>query len=314
MADLNGPDRDRAQVMLIAAFVLAVSFIAVAVMLNSVIYTENLATRGEDARGSDGIAYRADMISGTERVIEYVNMNQTGTGDYGSDLRPDLNTSVGSMHTGTATIAAVDGIRTNVSVETTTEGRLIGQFNDTEDSRDFTHFTEGRDWELADNIQGARAFEIDINDSNELNDGSGDPFKIRIDDGGSQWEVEIYNDTSTEPVTLEYGSETCEIGGPDPEIDVIAGTVDGEACPNYEFADGVSTPYSIEFFNAHEIRGNFSVVVNSTSANSNLDDDRDSGVPFKDDAIYAATIRILHESADHFYETNAKVIPGENDA
>jgi len=314
MADLNWPrsDRsdDRAQIMLVAGFVLAVTFIALAVMLNSVIYTENLATRGEDAHGSEAIAYRADAVAGTEQLIEYVNENQTE--ESFDNHVANLTTAIDSMDNGSAPILATGGDRTKVSLMSVTQGTWIGQFNAL---RDFTSDSGAIDWVLDNDIQGTRSFEINVTDSDELDTTS--PFTIRLASvsGADVWTVQIYNQSGTAATTLDVvGGPTCDIGGLNPEINVNAGTVGGESCDGYEFADGISKPYLIEFQNAHNIQGNFSLVINSTNPNS-IYYSSDKDTPFADDeAIYAATIHVLHESADHIYATDARAIPGENDA
>jgi len=321
VADLNGRRTsrggERAQIMLVAAFVLAVTFIALAVMLNSVIYTENLATRGEDAHGSEAIAYRADMAAGTERLIEHVNENQTG--ESYDDHVANLTTSIAAMDNGTAPIVATGGTRTKVSVMSVTRGTRIGQFNT---SRNFTDVGATTDWELANSIEGTRAFRINITDSSQLVEedlisflgGSLDPFTVRVDDGTDDWAVRIYEDDTTTDVIVDVeGGGEC-VAGSDPEIDLTAGTINGEPCGPLSFGDGVSTPYSLRYEQADQIQGNFSLVVDSTSfTSSHYSTDEDT--PFADDgAIYAATIYVLHESADHVYATDAEAIPGENDA
>ena len=291
--------------MLVAAFVLAVTFIALAVMLNSVIYTENLATRGEDAHGSEAIAYRADAVSGTEDLVEYANDNRTTF----TDRKADLEASIASLDNGTAPIIATGGIRTRAALMRVTQGTHIGQFNA---SRDFTSDNDLGVWPLDDDVRGTRSFEINVTDSNRLDTTA--PFTIRVFEGTDQWVLRIYNQSGTAATTLDVlGGPTCDIGGLDPEIDVVAGTVDGEACSGYEFADGVPEPYTIQFENARNIQGNFSLVVNATNPNT-LFYSADEDTPFADnEAIYAATIHVLHESADHVYATDARAIPGEND-
>jgi hypothetical protein len=54
---------------------LAVAFVGLALVLNSVIYTENLATRSEAAKASDAAKVHIDMVNGTERIISYTNEN-----------------------------------------------------------------------------------------------------------------------------------------------------------------------------------------------------------------------------------------------
>ena len=49
MADLKG---ERGQILLIAAFALAVIFIALGLVVNGAIFTENLASQGDASGGS----------------------------------------------------------------------------------------------------------------------------------------------------------------------------------------------------------------------------------------------------------------------
>lgn len=280
--------------MLVTALVLAVSFLAVAVLLNGVIYSENLATRGEDARGSEAISYRADVLEGAEQLVEYANRNNTDTDDY-DDPRQDFRDSLDSMNNATAPVQAIDGLRTDVSVVSMINGtRIVSNA-----SEDFTNEDGDSNWTLASGVQGTRAFRINVTDLD-----SSDPFTVRVNDTNStdEWTVEIYENGTI----VDHETETCTTGA-DPDIDLTAGTVDGQPCDALTFADGVSTPYAIEFENADEIEGNFALVVNSTT-----DDDPDS--PFAHAAVYAATIHVVHESPDHVYETDIRVAPGENDA
>lgn len=308
MADL----RERGQIMLIAAFGLAVAFLAVAVMLNSVIYTENLATRGEDARGSEAIQFRADAVAGTEKLIEHANGNQTALWNI-SDISDELNSSVRSMSNGTAPIQAMDGLATQITLESMTEGRTIGQYNA---SRNFSSASGASNWDLTDNdINGTRSFRINVTRSSELAEASdSDPFTIEVDNGSSVWEVQIYReDASTNTTVNVIGAGKCT-SGENPEIGLTAGTIDGQRCEALQFGAGVSPPYDIEFENAGNIQGNFSLVVNATSPD-NLDTryDPNEDSPFAVEAVYAATIHVYHESASHIYETDARAVPGESD-
>ncbi|QSG11368.1 putative pilin/flagellin [Halapricum desulfuricans] len=295
--------------MLIAGFVLAVAFLAVAVMLNAVIYSENLATRDEDARGAEAIAYRADMVDGAEQLIEYANANRSTF----ANRTGEFNESVRAMYNSTALLQSTDGIATDLAVTGVTRGTFIGQFNA---SRTFTNDQELSSWTLVNNTYGTRAFRINITDQDALEDGAGNGFTVHVN-GSATWSAEIYDDGGNTTVDVD-GAGSCTVGST-PEIDLTAGTVDGSPCEALAFGEDVSAPYSIEFENADAIAGNYSLVVNSTEYEddnydgTNYHNDRDS--PFVDDeAIYAATLRLRHESPDHVYATDATVVPGENDA
>lgn len=54
MAALNRPKTDRGQLMLATGLTIAAVLVALIVLLNTVIYTENLATRAAPTRSSTG--------------------------------------------------------------------------------------------------------------------------------------------------------------------------------------------------------------------------------------------------------------------
>ena len=323
MADLTGRSGegghrrlpDRGQIMLIAGFVLATAFIALALILNSVIFTENLATRDTEARGSEAIAYQNDAVDGVETLVEFANRNfSVGSGVF-SDIEDDFNTSVRSMNNGTARLQAGDGERTAITLQSTIEGRRLGQMNDSD--RDFTAVDGSTDWDLATNVESTRAFRINVTDTDALLDtGLSDPFTVKVVNGPNEWEVEITKPSLTDTRLNVVGGGDCD-GGVDPEMDLLAGTFDGERCGALEdspFGDGVPASYTLRFENANQVAGNFSVVVNSTDpANSDAEYDSDTGTPFAAVAIYSATVHVTHESADIVYETDARAIPGESD-
>lgn len=315
MADLRRDDRG--QVLLIVAFLLAAAFVALALVLNSVIYTENIATRSEEARGTDAIFYKADMTDGAEDLIYTENRNDTS--DF-SAIDANFRRTVRSMQNRSAILHSMDGVFTATTVLSTTEGRRIGQFNA---SRNFTADSGLEDWDLATDVEGTRSFWINITNSNELETesnidfllGSNLPFNVTVSDGTDVWAVRIYQDASVVPsetVVDVHDAGECRTGE-DPVINLTAGTVDGETCSALDFGDGVSTPYTISFENAQKIQGNFSMVVETTTPTLDSRYDTDTRTPFVFDAIYSSTIDVTYQSADLLYETEATVIPGESD-
>jgi len=304
MADLGGDNRrpsgnnSRGQVMLIAAFVLAVSFLAVAVMLNAVIYSENLATRGEDARGSEAIAYRADIADGAGQLLEYANENETTFGNrteaFNRTLRP--------MYNDTARVQAIDGIATDLSVRSISEGTLVAQRDPT---RDFTNATGSEQWVLAEDAAGTRAFRINVTDQSALASSTGDAFTVNVSDGSDEWSVSIYGNNTTTTTIEINGSSTCTVGST-PSIDMTGGKINGEPCESLVFASGVAGDYDIKFDNADAIVGTVSLVANTT--------DYDPDGPHVEAVIYSATLHLRHASADHVYATDVRVAPGESDA
>ncbi|MCL7418278.1 MAG: hypothetical protein M8354_10625, partial [Halalkalicoccus sp.] len=73
MAPLNRPEPDRGQLILVTGVTIAVILVALVVLLNTVIYTENLATRGIDSGADDALEYRATVVGSVGELIEYEN-------------------------------------------------------------------------------------------------------------------------------------------------------------------------------------------------------------------------------------------------
>ena len=317
MANLR--DRDRAQVMLIAAFLLAASFVALALVLNSVIYTENIATRSEEARGSEAIFYKSDVVGGAEDIIEYENRNDTAS--Y-AVIEENYRRALRSMNNRTAIQHSVDGVLARTELDSVTEGRRIGQFNASD--RNFTAHDGSEDWDLATNVQHTRAFSINVTDSDALQeesildfDGSDAPFNITVSDGTDIWAVRIYQDdsvfTDATIVDIKGGGECT--ADPEPVIDISAGTIDGDDCADLNFGQGVTAPYTVRYEDAQMMAGNFSLVVESTSVDNSLSRyDSGTDTPFAFPAVYSSTLQVTYKSTSLLYETDATVVPGESDA
>jgi len=308
MADLSGDnrhlsgERSRGQVMLIAGFVLAVSFLAVAVMLNAVIYSENLATRGEDARGSEAIAYKADIVDGSGQLLEYANDNETTF----VDRTAAFNRTLRSMYNDTARIQAVGGIATDLSVRSVSEGTRVAQQDPT---RNFTNATGSEQWVVTEDTAGTRAFQISVTDQSALANSAGNAFTVTVSNGTDDWAVSIYGNSTNTTVAVN-GSGACTVG-PTPSIDVTGGSINGKTCEPLVFASGVAGDYDIKFEEADAIVGTVSLVANTTDYNP---DNYDSSSPRVASVMYSATLSLRHESADHVYATDVRVAPGETDA
>jgi len=96
VAHLN--DDDRGQIILIAALALAVTFIGLALVVNSAIYTQNLASRGEVAGSNDALEMRAmvetNVGQGVTAANRYNHSSQTA-------LETGLRESMGTVSTQT---------------------------------------------------------------------------------------------------------------------------------------------------------------------------------------------------------------------
>lgn len=154
--------RDRGQMILMTGIVLAVLFVALALLVNATIYTDNVATRGGDP-ASEALEYQSGVVASVTELVERENA--------ASD---DFDTIEGNVSNGTERIDDVHrqyhlrrGAGTNTSINSTREGRLIRQEN----------VTGFADWTAE--ASAANGFVFDLNTS-AMSEGDGS-FLIDLD-------------------------------------------------------------------------------------------------------------------------------------
>jgi hypothetical protein len=317
VADLRGDDR--AQVLLVAGFVLAASFVALTLVLNSVIYTENLATRGSDAGGGEAIAYRNDIVDGLEGVVESVNRN----GSSRTAIRDDLSRAVVSTGRRAEQFQVLRGISANATLASINWGTRIGQNRTTGNFSNATTPSSAdvaSDWTVATGVDGTRSARINVTDSAELALESNDPLQLQVTDG-TPWTLRLFKNNSAGTTTaIEVDppsgpSRVCS-AGQDPTIGLTAGTFNGTDCPALEYGEDVSKPYTIAVENGRQFQGTYSLVVDEVIDSADIEYDNYGtapDVPFALPAVYEATAHVEYQSTSLSYATDARVRPGESD-
>ena len=107
MADMSASTRDRGQMILVGAFALSMTFVALALLLNSAVYTENLASRSIDAGASEAIEFREEARAATVGILEYLANDGSGT----------FEENLAAWTSQTAKSYAANGISVSVLVE-----------------------------------------------------------------------------------------------------------------------------------------------------------------------------------------------------
>lgn len=340
MAHLSGDDRG--QILLVAAFALAVIFVAMALIVNSAIFTENLASRGETSGSEGALSMRADVSASVGDGIEAANRNNNSTE---GDLTDAVQASVENISLQTGRQSARSGRVVDVAYESDRPGARIYRA----DNANFTNAAGEEAYRLVGNVSrvddanGTRAFVIETSTLSASSNSSA--FEIRAQDsdvaGGNRnsWRARIWDagsDTVHVRTLVNDGGSTavedCEVTKDSPgtgiTIDITGGTIDGEGCDalatsstgeNFHFGAGTDvTPgsstgsYNISVANADQIEGNFSAVVYEGPTALDLLPDSPDG-PDSSVALYDATVRYTHYTTDLRYETDVRVAPGEPD-
>lgn len=284
MAEVN----DRGQLLLIAGILLAVVFVALALLVNAAIYTDNVATRGGDSAG-EAIEYQAGVVETVGELLDAENANETH--ENRDDIRDSIKRGTESIDNITARNnlrrGATTRVRTDsISEANTTDGVWIRQ----PDSEKIGNWT-------IDDATGVRAFEIKF----ESDSIGGDPFNITL---GST-ELFIYENDSDDVVVAQNSTDNviCSSdGGGTVRFDVTEGRFDGKPC-----RFGWSTVDEVGLQNNGSVNGSYDTIVESSDA---------SGLPAgiqTTDVIYSVDLGLEIRTPELRYETTVRVAPGEPD-
>jgi hypothetical protein len=307
----------RGQILLVTGFALAVVFVGLALVFNSVIYTENLATRSESTTTSDPVIHKQSLEAGTERIIEYVNeYNATNASGY-DPVAKNVTWAFENMTAVMIDQQLEDGQVVDDSIRDFENGTLVQQTNA---SRNFTSATNATNWTpINGSANGVRGMEFNVTEIH-----SGTAFNVTAEDGdGDEWEMKV---RSGDAIQVETPSGTTTECGPPSgatpfRINVSAGTVaDGsggtESCSELSF-EGLGTVEAVEFNHSDNANGSYSFIVNKTRSNvdtSGVDYGPNSRFPRIDPAIWGVTVEVDYESDVLEYVTDFRVVPGEADA
>lgn len=311
MAHLRGDKRG--QLLLVAGLALALVFIGLALVVNSAIFTENLASRGE-VGGSDGaLTARAVTESNAGYALERAN--------YYNDNAPDsvnaFNRSLRNISTQTEYLSATSGTLVNVTYADHRSGKRINGSIDRADD----------DYTVVDNVgraPGANGTRGLVFNSSGLPGGSS-PLVVKANDtsfdgNNRSWRTKIWeNGGDVQIQTLRNGTtpsenrtEHCSVpAAAENRIEVTAGLVNDQPCDalrrnasgaNFWFANGVlasGTDYAVHFENTNGVSGEFEVVVYDGGSSN---------------AIYDADVRFVYDGPEVRYNATVRVAPGEPDA
>ena len=296
-------DRDRGQLLLVAGLGLALAFVVLALVLNAVVFTENLATRNHG---------ETDDVVGHERAVEASVgglLVQTNTYDdaSASSLRSALEAGVGTWDANASLLSASSGTITAASVKSVENGTRIVQ----SDERNFSNDSGANNWTAATDVNETRRFEAVVTPT------GGDPLTFTFSDGTVSWRVRISQNASNTDVDV-YNESGDVLADTYVESDTVApdvteGTVNGTRVPGWTFAENVSAPYNISVKNGGNATGTYGFVVDVSNAEDGVPDgtyaNRSSGSPAAVPALYSATVAVTVRDARVTYETNVSVAP-----
>ncbi|WP_280585545.1 hypothetical protein [Halorubrum sp. Boch-26] len=307
-------DADRGQLLLISGLVVAVSLVALVVLLNASIYSENVATRGVEAADGEALEVRAAAVEETGKLIDGTNRNRPG----------DHDAAVTAVENGTADLDAYlarayadRGGVTNVSLVPSSIRRgsyVTGSLtaNGTGDSNAT----------LAAGAARTRGFVVEVDpDSLASTDAAGaasGAFRIEFGDTTNETrEVYVYENATDGDVTVavgENGSDPTVVcstpSGDRVGVDLTGERVGDERCP------GLWAASAGELAGPHDVSMERTDAANGTAVLTALPDSGDavgsdhSATP----AVYDTEIDFSYRTAELRFDTAIRVAPGEPDA
>jgi hypothetical protein len=303
--------RDRGQLILVTGLAVAVTLVALVLLLNTVIYTQNLATRGTGIEGGEAVGFRGEVVEGVGDVLDAENRREY---DEAGKVQDNVTAGVSRYDALVSRYYAESATVADVEDEgmALTNGSLVHQTNA---SRNFTNANgDASDWTLVSDAgdggsPGVRNATFTVSGEN-LSDSRSSAFSVRVGDGSDQWDVYLYDSTGTDAVTVavQNGSEStphdvCSVSGPEATVDISAGTINGSACPELVWATGVNGIYSL------------TVATPTGSATdvetTNLAGPGEGASPRWAHAVYATEFDVHFQTTDLEFHTRLRVAPGE---
>lgn len=323
MADVNAlaarpRGGDRGQLILIGGIVVAFALVALVVLLNTVLFTEIIATKGigpEIDRAHDHAAIAGDagaaIVAGENAPAAghttWTQVNESVT--QGIDRVSDIvqNRSLRRF-----------GGYSNVSVGSTRRGAVLIQ----NDTRAFTSSGGAPTFILAETT-GIRDFTTRVDAAGTANPASSeDRFTVTITgNGGNSWHARVYApDSSTIKLTTSGGT-TCTQSAAT-TINWTEGTF-GDC--QFQFAGGsesdLTSPFQVSYENGDNASGTYRLVVSDHESADDDDDDTVRTENFNDPSgtesprwypgIYSLVVEATYAEGKTTYETNVRVAPDE---
>lgn len=289
---------DRGQLILVGAVVIAIALVGVVVVLNSVLYTENVGNREpvsatQDVRDAQTLV-REDIGSLVRRV------NDDARYDSPSAVRTAVNESVAEYGT---LIGLRLARRAPASLNLSVTDETVGTGIEQDSGGDFSDAGDGNNWTVARNAD-VRRYVATVNRSS-LSTDPATAFAVTTTDGAADWTLSVYRN-GTNVVVRTNGSATptasCPVAAERVRIDLRNGSAGG--C-SFTFADGVGDGYDVEYRNGVNASGNYSIVLNGTDATipSGSVHTDSSASPYRTYVVYDFAVRLTYATPELTYGT-----------
>ena len=273
MADVSRFARsNRAQFILVSGLLIAVVLVALVLLLNATIYTENVATRGVDSGANDALQYQETVTVGIAGLVEEENeRNHTEWEDVETNVTRGTTILTDRLEQRYVErgVVVTAGVQFDPGVRVWQEE--TGEFDD---------------GKIASDVTEVRSFSIDSHELPEDNES----FQIVVQNGSEEWVLSLYEEGNE--VVAEAEAGTCSA-----DVEETITPHDPDWCDgDYVWADGVDEGYEVDFVNGSATNGEYELVVDGVGGD---------GIEANQTAfVSSATINVSYRSTRIEYSTN----------
>jgi hypothetical protein len=288
--------RSRGQIILVSAFALAVIFVSLALVLNTAIYTENLATR-ETVDDQDAVDLRTTAKATGDRLLRATNDNAS-FGGY-TDRVAAYEDAIAAYSAAENDHSITRGALRSVAVRETREGTAIRQSTDT--SYPVGPFT------VAAGVSDTRRARFNVTSGS-----SSTPLVFQVENGTSTWTMEVRENSSGGSYDLTVdapsASETrSDVGSDELLIRPTNGTYEGTEWPILRYQDHVTGPYNLTIENkGSAASGTFRLTAKESLGDLSYDDP--TGVDHSE-VVYDAVLNVSLSRDELTYEGTVTAAP-----
>jgi len=283
---------DRGQLMLVGAVVMAASLLALVVVLNSTIYTQNtnpgnsLGEMNEVERQLEVVRTDVDRLSDRlgqrDRYVDVHELNATLT-VYG-DRKAEQIVDRRPAYLDVTLNESASGLEREVLRQSNRSRAVLSRSNQS-------------DWTLVENatFNESTPFELVI----EPRSPTPTTFIAEGEDGGD-WRLNVSqgpSNTVSVEVTYDNGTTVSEsVSGNATRLNVTGGAIDGTQ--RFAFAPGLDAPYDLRVENGHRSGGAYHILVDEASDvdTGNFHTDPSDGQPYVSRELSTAVVDVEYVS------------------
>lgn len=315
--------RERAQIMVVTAFVIALTFLLLATLLNIVIYAENQAARGITVADQAAFESHTQVNNSVTDLLKKENFNNySRTYDQREDAFGNGTSHIFTVHKLEET---KEQNLYDTEISSIDRGTRIVQDSD----REYTSESNSTDWQLIASTDKTRNMTQTVErDSlyevpnstvwSSIYRSSNPLFETHFDAPSGTWTIYIVDEESSNSIYVRtHGPsgfyDDCRIGASRATLNYSEQTINGNDCPALDFVTDLDPTYSVEYVNGDFAEGQYHIHTSAelgsgvSAAPYNSSASRDS--PYAVRSIYSVEYEQVYLSSNIRYETTTYIAP-----